>query len=595
MAVDIEKVRKSLEVCPIKWVGDGKFTNEILDERHVRVVVPVEGLHLNHVGIVYAGTMFTAMELAAGAIFMCTYGLDEFVPIVSNFEISFLKPTKKDLVAEIEWTEEEAAERIKPIRERGRGRMPVEITLRANGIGVGNHVVYIAYNSEMYFEILTACSRIGAVFTPISWRMCAESIIELVDATDAKVLFVSKSFLEQLETLKHSISGERKIIVIDDVGEDNAAYSGCLAYPNEEISSADRSGEGCLMQIYTSGTTSIPKGVMLSDNAICSHALGHLTDICQTGNSVYMCVLPLFHASSSGAIATLIAGATVVVLERFRPKVYLKTIEKYKATALSLTPSMFSALLDEIDEGSYDLTSVKSVIYGAEPILAKYIRKANEKLGCDFYQLFGMSEMGPVITLLRAEDHRAKDDALLEKRLKSVGKVALGAKIKIVAPDGSKCPVGRQGEIYAQGLGQMMCYYNAPDKTASVFSDGWYHTGDVGYLDEDNYLYLVGRMSDMIISGGENVYPKSVEECILALDGVENVAVVGLKDDHLGEAVTAVIVKAPGAELDEATVRNWCKGKIAGFMKPRKVFFVNELPVNSTGKIDKRKLTEMFN
>lgn len=129
--------------------------------------------------------------------------------------------------------------------------------LRANGIGVGNHVVYIAYNSEMYFEILTACSRIGAVFTPISWRMCAESIIELVDATDAKVLFVSKSFLEQLETLKHSISGERKIIVIDDVGEDNAAYSGCLAYPNEEISSADRSGEGCLMQIYTSGTTSI--------------------------------------------------------------------------------------------------------------------------------------------------------------------------------------------------------------------------------------------------------------------------------------------------------------------------------------------------
>ncbi len=113
-----------------------------------------------------------------------------------------------------------------------------------------------------------------------------------------------------------------------------------------------------------------------------------------------------------------------------------------------------------------------------------------------------MSEMGPVITLLRAEDHRAKDDALLEKRLKSVGKVALGAKIKIVAPDGSKCPVGRQGEIYAQGLGQMMCYYNAPDKTASVFSDGWYHTGDVGYLDEDNYLYLVGRMSDMIISGG---------------------------------------------------------------------------------------------
>lgn len=141
MAVDIEKVRKSLEVCPIKWVGDGKFTNEVLDERHVRVVVPVEGLHLNHVGIVYAGTMFTAMELAAGAIFMCTYGLDEFVPIVSNFEISFLKPTKKDLVAEIEWTEEEAAERIKPIRERGRGRMPVEITLRdIDGVEVAKGV-----------------------------------------------------------------------------------------------------------------------------------------------------------------------------------------------------------------------------------------------------------------------------------------------------------------------------------------------------------------------------------------------------------------------------------------------------------------------
>lgn len=385
---------------------------------------------------------------------------------------------------------------------------------------------------------------------------------------------------------------ERLMSTAMNVGMAQAAYEEAARYATERVQFGKTIGS---FQLTQEKIINMPKGVMLSDNAICSHALGHLTDICQTGNSVYMCVLPLFHASSSGAIATLIAGATVVVLERFRPKVYLKTIEKYKATALSLTPSMFSALLDEIDEGSYDLTSVKSVIYGAEPILAKYIRKANEKLGCDFYQLFGMSEMGPVITLLRAEDHRAKDDALLEKRLKSVGKVALGAKIKIVAPDGSKCPVGRQGEIYAQGLGQMMCYYNAPDKTASVFSDGWYHTGDVGYLDEDNYLYLVGRMSDMIISGGENVYPKSVEECILALDGVENVAVVGLKDDHLGEAVTAVIVKAPGAELDEATVRNWCKGKIAGFMKPRKVFFVNELPVNSTGKIDKRKLTEMFN
>lgn len=466
--------------------------------------------------------------------------------------------------------------------------------LRANGIGSGNRVVYIAYNSEMYFEILTACSRLGAVFTPISWRMCAEDIIRLVDATDAKVAFVSKSFLEQLEASEHSISGNRKIIVIDEYSEDYTNYSECLAYPNEDISSDDSSGEGCLMQIYTSGTTSIPKGVMLSDNAICSHALGHLTDIGQTGNSVFMCVLPLFHASSSGAIATLIAGATLVVLERFRPKAYLETVERYKATALSLTPSMFSALLGEIDAGSYDLASVKSVIYGAEPILAKYIRKANEKLGCSFYQLFGMSEMGPVITLLRAEDHSVKDDALLEKRLKSVGTVALGAKIKIVAPDGSECPVGQPGEIYAKGLGQMMCYYNAPEKTASVFSDGWYHTGDVGYIDEDNYLYLVGRMSDMIITGGENVYPKSVEECILALDGVENAAVIGVKDDHLGEAVTAVVVKAPSAKLDEETVRDWCKGKIAGFMKPRKVYFVNELPVNSTGKIDKRKLTEMF-
>ena len=465
--------------------------------------------------------------------------------------------------------------------------------LRANGIGVGNHVVYIAYNSEMYFEILTACSRIGAVFTPISWRMCAESIIELVDATDAKVLFVSKSFLEQLETLKHSISGERKIIVIDDVDEDNAAYSGCLAYPNEEISSADRSGEGCLMQIYTSGTTSIPKGVMLSDNAICSHALGHLTDICQTGNSVYMCVLPLFHASSSGAIATLIAGATVVVLERFRPKVYLKTIEKYKATALSLTPSMFSALLDEIDEGSYDLTSVKSVIYGAEPILAKYIRKANEKLGCDFYQLFGMSEMGPVITLLRAEDHRAKDDALLEKRLKSVGKVALGAKIKIVAPDGSKCPVGRQGEIYAQGLGQMMCYYNAPDKTASVFSDGWYHTGDVAWMDEDGFYWYVGRVDDIIKSSGYRIGPFEIESVIMELPYVLECGVSAAPDEVRGQIVKASVVLTKGTEPTEELkkeIQNYVKSHTAPYKYPRLVVFRDELPKTTSGKIQRNKL-----
>ena len=290
--------------------------------------------------------------------------------------------------------------------------------LRDNGTGYGNHVIYIAYNSEMYFEILTACSRLGAVFTPISWRLCAEDIIKLVDDTDAKAVFVSKSFLAELEASECCTSGKRKIIVIDD--DDCGgyiSYSECLAYPTEDISSNDCGGENCLMQIYTSGTTSTPKGVMLSDNAICSHALGHLSDIGQNNDSVFVCVLPLFHASSSGSLATLIAGATLVVLERFRPKAYLETVERYRATSLSLTPSMFSALLDEIEAGSYDLASVKSVIYGAEPILAKYIRKANEILGCGFYQLFGMSEMGPVITILRAEDHSVRDDDLLEKRL----------------------------------------------------------------------------------------------------------------------------------------------------------------------------------
>lgn len=465
--------------------------------------------------------------------------------------------------------------------------------LRSTGTGLGSHVIYIAYNSEMYFEILTACSRIGAVFTPISWRLCISDITKLVDATDAKVIFASRSFLEAIEAEGFCPGERHKIVVLDDEYENCIPYRKCLDYAPMETAAGGR-GDRCLMQIYTSGTTSVPKGVMLSDEAVCSHALGHLSDIGERYDCVFVCVLPLAHASSSGSLATLLAGATVVVLERFRPEEYLRTVERYRATALSLTPSMFSAVLSEMETGHYDLSSVKSVIYGAEPILAKYVRKANEVLGCSFFQLFGMSEMGPVVTILRAEDHDIKDESLLEKRLKSVGRVALGASIKVVGPDGKECACGEPGEIYAKGLGQMMGYYNDPERTAAAFCDGWYRSGDVGYIDEDNYLYLVGRMSDMIISGGENVYPKAVEECILALEDVENAAVIGLHDDHLGEAVTAVIVKKPGSELDEAQVQSWCTGRIAGYMKPRKVFFTEALPVNSTGKIDKKKLVEIF-
>lgn len=466
--------------------------------------------------------------------------------------------------------------------------------LRSNGVKAGSYVVYIAYNSEMYFEILTACSRIGAIFTPINWRMRIDDIISLVDAVDAKTIFVSQSFLDLLLVDGHKPSDSNIIVVLDGNGTEYTSYSHCLEFEPVAAESSGGDGSDCLMQIYTSGTTCTPKGVMLSDNAVCCHALGHLSDIGQRYDSVFMCVLPLFHASSSGSLATLLAGGTLVVLERFRPESYLKAAERYRATTLSLTPSMFSSVLQEFEGGGYDLSSVKSVIYGAEPILAKYVVKANKMLRCSFYQLFGMTEMGPVVTILRAEDHAVSDEALLAQRLKSVGRVALGASIKIIGKDGKECLPGETGEIFAKGLGQMMGYYNDPEKTAAAFSDGWYHTGDMGYVDENNYLYLVGRMSDMIISGGENLYPKAVEECILKHENVENVAVIGLKDDHWGEAVTAIVVRKPGTELDEAQVADWCKGKIAGYMKPRRIYFMDSLPVTGTGKVDKQKLKEIF-
>ncbi|TSD99919.1 long-chain-fatty-acid--CoA ligase [Skermania sp. ID1734] len=464
--------------------------------------------------------------------------------------------------------------------------------LRALGVRAGDRVACLGLNSDRYHEYLFAVPWIGAVLNPVNIRWSPAEIVYSLADSDSRVLLVDDTFANAIPALRAGFDRLETVIFTGD-GE---APAGALRYEDliagHEPVADTRTGRDSLLGIfYTGGTTGNPKGVMLSHNNLITSGLGSLATghvASQGGRMLH--AAPMFHLADIAmwTIGNLV-GSTHVFIPMFTPAATLAAIAEHQITDALLVPTMIQMLVDDPAAAEVDLSSVKHFLYGASPISESLLERARKVFpAAKFTQAYGMTELSPVTTLLSPTDH---DDPTLRR---SAGRAVPHAEVRIVDADDNELPRGSVGEVVAFGDHVMLGYWNKPEATAEAVHDGWMHTGDGGYMDDRGYVFIVDRLKDMIITGGENVYSAEVENALAKHPAVAACAVIGVPDAQWGERVHAVVVLKEGQQASEDELREHCRALIANYKVPRSAEFVAALPMSGAGKILKRELRKPY-
>ncbi len=459
----------------------------------------------------------------------------------------------------------------------------------------GDRVGILAPNSARYVEYALACPWGGFVFAPVNsqWSL-QEMAYQIVDA-DIAVLLLDDDTVSQAVQLQQMCPGLTTLVHCGGhpTPPKMIGYEDLIAQASA-MEDVRLTGDALAGILYTGGTTGQPKGVMVSPAQLLVSTFGFMaTSGMPNERERFLHVAPLYHLAALGACyqqAQL--GSTHFVLGQFTVEGLAATIAKDRITAVTLVPTMIQRLFDYAEATGADLSSLQHLGYGASPISEPVLRKALQTLpDLQMCQLYGMTELGPVATVLRPEDHRDQDHP---ERLRSAGRAALHAEIRVVDATDATVDTGTVGEVIVRGANIMLGYWNKPAETALALRGGWMHTGDLGYLDEDGYLYVVDRLKDMIVTGGENVYSAEVEKVLATHPSISSCAVIGVPDEQWGERVHAVVVATPGTDLDAAAIREYCAQQLARYKAPRTVDIVTELPLSPVGKILKRTLREQY-
>ncbi|QFT76233.1 Long-chain-fatty-acid--CoA ligase FadD13 [Erythrobacter sp. THAF29] len=475
--------------------------------------------------------------------------------------------------------------------EEGSNR--VAHALLASGLGKGDRVAFLGKNHPLYFGALLGAAKIGAVMTPVNWRLAAPEVAYILDNCDARIVFVGEGFAEMVDKARGDTAKLERIIGIDAPDQSGCDYrtwrDGFPADPVDVRIDLDDDA----LQLYTSGTTGRPKGAVMTHGSILSSRdPSHEAEMREwqkpIPGDVTLLAMPCFHISGTGTgIGTMVAGTNSIVLPEYDPAKALDLIENYNISKIFLVPAAIQILLNHPRVNEVDFSRLRYVTYGASPIPLELMKQAMDVLGCGFVQMYGMTETSGTIVALDPEDHVPEGSP----KMRSVGKPLPGVEIKIIDEAGDEVPVGTVGEIATRSSKNMRGYYNNPEATAeTIDAEGWLRTGDAGYLDEDGYLFIHDRVKDMIISGGENIYPAEVENALYSHPNVADVAVIGIPSDKWGEEVKACVVVKEGEELTEAEVITHAREHIAGYKCPKSVDFIAALPRNPSGKILRREL-----
>lgn len=459
------------------------------------------------------------------------------------------------------------------------------LALERDGVRPGDPVAVISRNCAEFLVAELAILKLGAVVVKINWRFSPDEIQYLLQLNQIRHAVAQYERKDWAHTVWERNHDEIRFYLINPDHDGRSPFDKAIDSIPSAQGFTPRAVEldAPAFRAHTSGTTGKPKCVLHTHGRMLDELRSCLSVLAFAPGEVYQIISQLFHISSMGAYLTLASGGTLVLMSRFEPTEYLESLERERVTGIGVIPVVLKRLLEHPDLGRYDLSSLKFLNYSTCPMSPALLDEAMRKLSCRFYQPYGMTEMASILTVLSPEDHSSDGG----RHLPSVGRPIPGAQVRIEAADGSPCPPGQTGEIVARGPGQMLGYYRAdPELNASVLRDGWYHTGDVGWLDEDGFLYVSGRKDDMIISGGENIYPKEIVDVIMELTGdVAEAAVYGMPDDEWGERVKASVVLLPGSALTPERLRAYCLASMPRYKVPKEIEFLPELPKNSTGKV----------
>ncbi|MGY1899888.1 acyl-CoA synthetase [Nocardia gipuzkoensis] len=450
--------------------------------------------------------------------------------------------------------------------------------LRQRGIRRGDRIAYLGPNHPAYLELLFAAGRVGAVFVPLNARSTAVEIGYLLEDSGARLLIYTADF-------DGSVAGiaDQGLLRVDGPG----GYEELLAAASgAEIDEPVGLEDVCLV-MYTSGTTGRPKGAMLTHGNLTWNCVNVIIESDIAADEVALIAAPLFHAAALGMVClpTLLKGGRVVLLEKFDPATVLDLIERERVTWMFGVPTMFDALADHERWSDADLSSLRILLCGGAPVPHTTIQRYLDR-GLSFLQGYGMTETAPGALLL--------DRAHAESKLGSAGVPSFFTDVRVVDDEGQPVAPHVRGEVVVSGPNVMRGYWGQPEATAAVLRDGWFHSGDVALVDDDGYVYLVDRLRDVVISGGENIYPAEVEQALCRHAAVASCVVIGVPDQRWGQVGKAIVVPVEGAAVTERELRDFVRGQLASYKVPQRIVFVDELPTTGSGKIHKTVVREKY-
>lgn len=462
----------------------------------------------------------------------------------------------------------------------------VAANLAAHGVGRGDKIVLLMGNCLEFLYVFLGAGRIGAVIVPVNPTLKADEIAHITNNSEAETLITIPELASMLPEFRNFLPHVKRFFVVGEAMESAQSFSK-LTQPVAEIPRNVAEPNDTAALIYTSGTTGLPKGVVLSHRNYLSNARMLVRSQTVTPEDRFFCVLPLFHVNAQvvTVLTPLMAGGSVLLMKKFNPFAILPMIQKYRPTIMSAVPTIYNVMSRLAKTQEFDLSSIRSFATGAAPMPEDTYLEAERTLKRPIVAGYGLTE---------ATCASAAADARDPLKWNSVGSPLPYTVIRIVNENGIDVPFGEVGEILIAGPTVMKGYYKDPEATAEVLRDGWLHTGDLGRFDEEGYLYIVGRVKDMIIRGGQNIYPQQIEDVISRLPGVEECCVVGVEESRWGQEVLAVVKRTENINLAESDVIKHCRQYLASYKCPAFVRFVDELPKTPTGKIKKLEVAASF-
>ena len=468
--------------------------------------------------------------------------------------------------------------------------------LQSLGVQKGETIGILAWNCMEYTYVIGAAMKGGFIVSPYNPRLSASDLEYLIHYSDTAVVFVAPEFAETVKKLRPQLSKVKNVITLEKSLQEMLYVQDLLKANSSEEPDVQVKEDDPVTIIYTSGTTGRPKGALYTHGRITENAKVNMSVLPIRTTDRNILVLQLFHVASMEFFQiALFAGAANILLGSFDPAVFMQTVQDEKATITALVPTALAAVFNLPDFGKYDHSSLTRVTYLGSPMPVVLLKKGIEKFGLVFCGQYGQTESGPIVSVLPQAEHKAAFGTPEEQKLlSSCGRPVLGVHTRIVDRDGKDVAPGEIGEIIVQNKEMMKEYWHKPKETSETLVDGWLHTRDLAYYDEKGYLYIADRKEDMIITGGEHVFPREVEEVLYQHNMVLEAAVIGVPDAYWVERVHAVVALKKGATCTSEELIEFCKQRMSRFKAPKSVEFIESLPKNATGKIMKTELRKKF-